>query len=141
MSERLENSTEPVRVVTIVLMLFSVASLIIAAVGEYAAIAFSMKARRRDFGLRIALGASSGQILNSVLREGFTLTAIGVATGFVLSLAAGQIAKGILIGVTPTDTLTYVGVFSLLAAVSLLASYFPARRAAQIDPAQTLRQE
>jgi predicted permease len=141
MSETLENFTEPVRIVTIILMLFSLGSLIIAAVGQYAAIAFSMKARRRDFGLRMALGASSGQILNSVLREGLTLATIGVAIGFALSLVAGQVARGMLIGVTPTDALTYLGVFSLLGVVSLLASYFPARRAAQIDPAQTLRQE
>jgi predicted permease len=141
MSETLERFTEPARIATTLLSVFSIGSLVIAALGQYAAIAFNMKRRRRDFGLRIALGASSRQIMNGVLREGLALTAVGLVVGLLLSLTASRIAGGLLYGVTPADKPTYVGVFCLLAAASLIACYVPARRASRVDPSQTLRQE
>jgi putative ABC transport system permease protein len=100
-----------------------------------------MRRRTRDFGVRIALGASSGQILRSVIAEGTRLTAIGLALGFALSLASSAAFRSLLTGVTPTDTPTYVGVLVLLSIASLLACYLPAYRASRINPIDALRQE
>jgi putative ABC transport system permease protein len=141
MNGQTENSEWPVRFIVRLLMVFGVGSLAIAGIGQYAVIAFSMKRRTRDFGVRMALGASSQQILSSIVVEGLRLTAVGLVLGFALSVAAGKGLGGFLYGVTPTDSRTYLGVFSLLASSSLLACYLPARRASRIDPLQALRQE
>jgi len=125
--------------IPLLLAVFSAISIMIAATGQYAVIAFEMRRRTREFGIRVAIGASSTQIMRSVLREGFTLTAVGLAAGFALSAAVGTALRGFLYGVTPTDGVTYLGVFSLLAVASLLACYLPARRASRIDPLVALR--
>jgi ABC-type antimicrobial peptide transport system permease subunit len=113
---------------------------LIATIGQYAVVAFDMRRRHREFGLRLAMGASSSQIVGAVLREGLTLAA-GLAIGFVLSVAAGTVLQSFLVGVSGTDGLTYAGVFALLAAASLLACYLPAHRASRVDPLTTLRCE
>jgi predicted permease len=141
MEAQLESLTWLVRALTALLTLFAAGSLMIAVLGQYAVMAFTMRRRTRDFGVRIALGASSRQVLASVLREGLRLTAAGIATGFGLSLITGRSVRSLLYGVTPTDTVTYLGVFGLLALASLVACYVPAQRAARIDPIQALRQE
>jgi ABC-type antimicrobial peptide transport system permease subunit len=141
MNAQLETSRTGARLVAAFLSLFSGASLLIAALGQYAAIAFEMRRRTREFGIRVAMGASARQIQSSVLKEGLALTAIGLLIGFGLSLIAAMALRGVLTGVTPTDARTYVGVFSLLAAVSLAACYWPARRAARVDPLVTLRHD
>jgi putative ABC transport system permease protein len=137
----LNANTWPVRFISRLLVLFAVGSLMIAAIGQYAVIAFDMRRRTRDFGIRIALGASSRQLLNAAIREGLRWTAIGFLAGFGLSLAAGRLFRSVLFGITPTDATTYLGVFVVLAITSLLACYFPARRVDHIDPMQALRQE
>jgi predicted permease len=131
----------PIRVLTMLLMLFAGGSLFIAAIGQYAVVSFDMRRRVRELGLRMALGASARQLLTKVLREGFALAAIGLMIGFGLSLATGQILGRVLYGISPTDPITYGGVFTLLAAASLLACYLPARRAARINPVSALRIE
>jgi predicted lysophospholipase L1 biosynthesis ABC-type transport system permease subunit len=141
METELGDLASIVRMITIWVTLFAVGSLVIAAIGQYAVIAFDMRRRTRDFGVRIALGASRRQILGSVIGEGLRWTAAGLAIGFVLSVAAGFAFRSVLVGVTPTDARTYLGVFTLLAAASLVACYLPARRAALIDPIVALRDE
>jgi ABC-type antimicrobial peptide transport system permease subunit len=141
MESDLNDFVDGVRIITVWITLFAVGSLVIAGIGQYAVIAFDMRRRTRDFGVRIALGASSQQILGSVIGQGLRWTGAGLAIGFVLSLAAGMAFRSLLVGVTPTDAPTYLGVFTLLAVASLLACYLPARRAARIDPIQALRQE
>jgi predicted permease len=141
MDAQLESLTWLVRALTTLLTLFATGSLMIAALGQYAVMAFTMRRRTRDFGVRMALGASSRQVLASVLREGLRLTAAGLATGFALTLITGRSVRSLLYGITPTDTVTYLGVFGLLALASLVACYVPAQRAARIDPIQALRQE
>jgi len=104
-------------------------------------IAFNMRRRVRELGLRMALGASSARLLRRVLRDGAVMTGTGLAVGFVLSLGVAFLARGMLVGVTPTDAWTYAAVFVVLAGVSLTASYLPARRAARVDPVVALRNE
>jgi putative ABC transport system permease protein len=141
MEAELGDFASVAHIITIWMMLFAIGSLSIAAIGQYAMVAFDMRRRTRDFGVRIALGASSQQIVGSVIGEGLRSTAAGLVIGFTLSLVAGLAFRSLLVGVTPTDAPTYLGVFTLLAFASLLACYLPARRAARIDPIEALRQE
>jgi predicted permease len=141
METELDDIASGVRIITIWITLFAIGSLVIAAIGQYAVIAFDMRRRTRDFGVRIALGASSQQILGSVISQGLRWTGAGLAIGFALSLAAGLAFRSLLVGVTPTDAPTYIGVFGLLALASLLACYLPARRASRVNPIEALRQE
>ena len=141
METELDDTASGVRIITIWITLFAIGSLVIAAIGQYAVIAFDMRRRTRDFGVRIALGASSQQILGSVIGQGLRWTGAGLAIGFVLSLLAGMAFRRLLVGVTPADAPTYIGVFGLLALASLLACYLPARRASRVNPIEALRQE
>ncbi|HEY2012694.1 MAG TPA: ABC transporter permease, partial [Bryobacteraceae bacterium] len=131
----------PVHLMTTLLELFGLASLLLASVGLYAVAAFYTARRTREFGIRMALGASQRQTLTSVLQEGLLLTTIGVGIGLALSAAAGKAFGSMLFGVTATDKPTYLAVIGLLLTVSLLACYIPARRASRIDPTRALRQD
>jgi predicted permease len=131
----------PLWMLATLLTLFAGGSLLIAAIGQYAVVAFAGRRRSREFGVRIALGASSRQLVSSVISESFRMTALGLVIGFVLSVAVGTLLARVLYGVTPTDPVTFASVFVLLAAASLLASYLPARRAASTDPMVVLRTE
>ena len=138
---QIDAAVFPVRVLTLLLTLFAGGSLFIAVIGQYAVVSFDMRRRVRELGLRMALGASAKQVLTGVLREGLRLTIAGVIIGFALSLAVGRVLGRVLYGITPTDPITYAGVFVLLSAVSLLACYLPARHAARIQPMNALRVE
>ncbi|MGA7238662.1 MAG: FtsX-like permease family protein [Bryobacteraceae bacterium] len=126
---------------TSLLGVFSTGSLVVAAIGLYAVVAFHTARRTRDFGIRLALGARSSEILKSVLRDGLIVAAAGSGLGVALSLAAGRLFVSLLVAVTPTDLPTYCGVIALVTGVSLAACAIPARRAAQVDPVIALRQE
>jgi predicted permease len=131
----------PLSMLATLLTLFAGGSLLIAAIGQYAVVAFAGRRRSREFGVRIALGATSRQLVSSVISESFRMTAAGLAIGFALSVAVGTVLARVLYGVTPTDPVTFASVFVLLAGASLLASYLPARRAASTDPMVVLRTE
>jgi len=131
----------PLWMLATLLTLFAGGSLLIAGIGQYAVVAFDGRRRSREFGVRIALGASSRQLVSSVVAESFRLSALGLVTGFALSVAVGTVLARVLYGVTPTDPTTFASVFALLASASLLASYLPARRAANTDPMVVLRTE
>ena len=141
MQEELEADNAPQILVASLLDVFSTGSLIVAAIGLYAVVAFHTARRTREFGVRLALGASAAGILKAVLREGLMVAAVGSALGVALSLAAGRFAGSLLVAVAPTDLLTYCGVIALVTAVSLAACIIPARRAARVDPMVALRQE
>ncbi len=141
MESRLDDVTELERMVRTLLMFFAVVSLVIAALGQYAITAFNMRRRTRDFGVRMALGASSAQIQRAVVREALRLTSIGLLLGFALSLGASAAFRRVLFGITPTDPPTYATVFVLLALASIVASYLPAWRAGRVNVVEALRQE
>jgi putative ABC transport system permease protein len=120
---------------------FAAMSLFIAALGQYAVALFTTRRRARDFGVRLALGASRQRIQGRVIREAFALALPGLLIGFALSVAVATTFRTMLFGVTPVDPPTYAGVFLLLTATSVLASYLPARRAGRVNILDTLRQE
>ncbi len=115
--------------------------LLLAAIGIYGVTAFAVACRSREFGIRLALGATRGDILRLVLRQGAWLMAIGCAIGLMLGAGAGTILTGFLFGLPPLDPITFIGAAALFAAIGLAASYGPARRATSVDPLTTLRHE
>lgn len=141
MNARLQSVTVLERMITRLLLAFAAVSLVVAALGQYAVAMFNMRRRTKDFGVRMAIGASGAQVRREVIGEAMGLTWRGLAAGFVLSLGVGVAARGVLFGVTPTDPPTYLAVFAILSAASLMASYLPAWRAARIDVVAALRQE
>jgi putative ABC transport system permease protein len=137
----LQKYTAPALIVSSLLSVFSAGSLLVAGIGLYAVIAFHTARRGREFGIRLALGATAGDVLRTVLREGLVLAAIGSGVGLALSIATSRLFSGLLFGVSAVDPLTWAGVLVLLGAVSLSACYVPARRAGRIAPLEALRQE
>lgn len=120
---------------------FSIVALLMAAVGIYGLIQYSVAARTREIGLRMALGAKGRDIFRMIIGEGLTLSLTGLVLGLVGALWVGQAASSLLFGVTATDPLTFMTVSLLLTAVAIAACYFPARRAMRAEPVVALREE
>ena len=120
---------------------FGLLALILAAVGIYGVVAYTARQRTHEIGIRIALGAGKAAIFRQVLAHGLTLTIVGLAAGVAASLIFTRFLRSVLFGVGTADWLTIASVCAILCAVALLACYFPARRAASIDPMQALRTE
>lgn len=115
--------------------------LILAVIGVYGVVSYAASRRTREIGIRVALGARTGQIMKMVFGQGLLIVGLGVFFGLLAACAAVQVLKGLLYGVSAYDPFTFVGVAILLALVSLLACYIPARRAAKVDPMVALRHE
>jgi putative ABC transport system permease protein len=120
---------------------FAAAALLLSAIGLYGVIAFGVTQRTREIGVRVALGAPYGNVLRLVMQHGMLLTGTGLVIGTAAALALGRVMTGLLYGVTPTDPPTLLAVLLFLAAVAMLATYLPARRAARVDPMVALRAE
>jgi putative ABC transport system permease protein len=126
---------------TLLLALFAGLALVLAAVGIYGLTSYSVTQRTHEIGIRMALGAEPRHVLGLMVGEGFRLTVIGMAIGAAAALALTRLMASLLFEVRPTDLATYSAVAGLLAAVSIVASYIPARRAAKVDPMVALRNE
>lgn len=116
-------------------------ALLLAALGIYGVLAFSVAQHTQEIGVRVALGAQQRDILRNVLGQGLRLAAIGIGIGVAAALALSQLLSTLLFGISATDPLTFVGVSAILAFVALAACYIPARRAMRVDPMVALRHE
>jgi len=141
MEEVLETSTAQQRFSVFLLSVFSVTALVLAAVGLYGAIAYSVAERTQEMGIRIALGATARDILRMIVGQGLVLALAGLAIGTMAALPLTRLMSGLLFQVSAADPAAFAGSVLLFAAIAALASYLPARRAIRVDPTEALRYE
>jgi predicted permease len=141
LENRLDAFLKQRRFQTSLLIGFSVVALLMAAIGIYGIIQYSVATRTHEIGIRMAVGAQAGQIFRMIIGEGLKLSLIGLIFGLVGALWLGRAGASLLFGVTATDPVTFIAVSLLLTAVAMAACYFPARRAMKVEPIVALRQE
>jgi len=129
------------RVTTLLMAGFSAIALLLAAVGIYGVVAYGVTQRLREFGIRVALGATRGDVTRSVVWQGASMALAGAAVGLALAVGAAGAMSSLVYGVAPRDAMSILGATVVLLLVTVVASYFPARRAAAVDPGVTLRAE
>jgi putative ABC transport system permease protein len=120
---------------------FAVLALVLAAVGLYGVLSYTVTQRTAEIGLRMALGASGGALVRTIVRGAVVLACVGLALGIVGALALGRVIESFLFGVTASDPVTFVAAGTVLLIVAAAAAYVPARRAANVDPMTALREE
>jgi predicted permease len=141
MVERLESASAPSRSMMLLISVFSATALILALVGIYGLIAYSVAQRNQELGIRMALGASAADIFKLVIENGLKLALAGIAVGLVASFALTHLMTSFLFETSATDPITFIGSAILFAAVAALASCLPVRRAMRVDPLVALRHE
>src|SRR5262249_39558153 len=141
MKDVLYESIARERFTVLLLAIFTAVALILSTVGVYGVISFSVTQRAREIGLRLAIGASPGAVVKMVVGQGARLALIGAGLGLIGALGLTRLMASLLFGTSATDPATFTVVAGLLMAISLLASFVPARRAANTDPVATLRSE
>ncbi len=141
MDQRVAASMETQRFAVVLLGTFGTLALILAAIGLYGVLAFTVSQRTREIGIHLALGAQRLDVLAMVIRQGMLLVLIGAGLGVVGAYALTRLIQSLLFGVTATDPLTFVLVPLALGVVGFIACYIPARRATKVDPLVALRYE
>ena len=139
-AEHLETAVFIQRMVASLLTAFGALALILATIGLYGVIAALAAQRTPEIGMRMALGASRGDIISLILRQGLGMTLAGIGVGLAGALGLTRLYKSLLVGVSSTDVVSFAATTLLLVLVALAACYLPARRAARIDPLQALAQ-
>jgi putative ABC transport system permease protein len=139
MKQKISSTLERSHFDTFLLAIFAVTALLLSSVGIYGVLSYMVVQRTRDIGIRMALGASQGQLVWDVLGFGLRLATIGLGIGLAAALAATRLLSSLLYGVRPTDAITFAAVSLILLAVALIASYLPALRATRVDPLTALR--
>ena len=124
-----------------VMMVFAGAALLLAALGVYGIVAYSVTQRSREFGIRMALGARAPQIVSLVVMQNLRTVLMGLILGLACAIPATRLLRGLLFQVGPNDPATFVLIGSALTAVAIVAAYLPARRGTRLDPVVTLRAE
>lgn len=141
MDRVVSESLAPQRVTMVMMAIFAVIALLLAAIGVYAVMSYAVTQRTHEIGVRLALGAQPGDILRMVVRQGMALAGTGLAVGLVASYFLTQGMSKVLYGVSASDPVTFVGISALLAIVAFTANFIPARRATKVDPMVALRYE
>jgi putative ABC transport system permease protein len=141
MDDAISTSLTSQRFATTLLVIFGSMALLIATVGVYGVVSYSVAQRTHEIGIRVALGASRGSVLGMILGQGLRLAFVGIAAGLVASFWVTRLLRDLLYGIKPTDPVTFVGVALALIAVALAACWIPARRATRVDPIIALRYE
>ena len=139
MTEAVATSVAPRRFTSLLLAGFAIVALVLAGLGIYSVIAYSVSQRRAEMGIRMALGANRRQVTNQVLGEGIRTATLGAAIGVALTLATTRFLRAMVVGVSPSDPATLAIVTFVLLLVALVASYVPARRASSVDPVRAIR--
>jgi putative ABC transport system permease protein len=141
MEQVMSQSIAPRRFYLILVLVFAVSAIVLAAVGLYGVVAYAVEQRTREIGIRMSLGATRSDVLKQLVGWALSMVALGVMTGIVASVAITRVLSGFLFRIKPTDPITFLAVPVLLGTVALLASYIPARRATKVDPMIALRYE
>jgi putative ABC transport system permease protein len=141
LEQAVANSVATERLATVLLGMFAAVALVLAGIGLYAVVAYSVSRLTREIGIRIALGATPGDVLAMTMGDGWKPAIVGLAIGFAAAVALTRVMRSLLFGVSATDPLTFASAGALLTLLALVASYLPARRAARMDPTAALRQE
>ena len=141
MQQLISENIAPPRFFTVLLSVFGGLAVLLAAIGAYGVISYSVRERTQEFGIRIALGADRGEVLRLVIRQAMTLTEIGLGVGLIAALATTRALSSLLFGVKPLDVPTFAAAAIVLMLVALMAAYLPARSATKVDPLVALRYE
>ena len=141
MQDVISDSVQRRKFSMLLLSIFAGVAMLLAAIGLYGVMSYSVAQRTHEIGIRMALGARRPDVLTLVVKQGMALALVGIAAGTVLSLAMTRLISGMLFGISATDPLTFVAVGAILGTVAFLANYLPARRASKVDPMVALRYE
>jgi len=141
MDQRLSNSLSGQRFNATLLVVFGIVAVALAAIGLYGVLTFIVAQRRREIGVRMALGATARDVINDVMGQGLRLAALGVVVGRALSAVATRLLRTLLFGTSPTDVATFASVAAVLLLIAAVASAVPALRASRVDPLIALRDD
>jgi putative ABC transport system permease protein len=141
LEESLRTALFPQRISLVLIGLFAVIALVLAAIGVYGVMSYGVATRTREIGIRMALGADARSVVRLIVRQAIAVVSLGLALGLTLALFAGRALSTLLVDVTPRDPATLAAVSAVLAAVALAAGYLPARRAVRVDPSAALRHD